>query len=611
MFDLVQKNKTVVQIVLVMVSLGLVVGFGISGYSAFQESENFLAKVGNTAITERDLAEAVNNQTIPEEMKPAVIEQLVQQKLLAEEARALRMNVTDASLREFIAGIEAFHTNGKFDPERYRQLLEQQRLTPEGFEQKLKQDLAMRQLVGGVAGAGIVSTAMQSRMEKLLGERREVQVSIVSAQEFAQQATVSEEEIKRYYDAHTADFRQPEQVKVEYLVLSQEALAASQVVGDAEIQKYYDEHKQEIAREERRARHILLAFPQGASPEQKAELKKQAEAVLAEVRQNPARFPDIARQKSQDPGSAGQGGDLGWFARGMMVKPFEDAVFSLGKGQVSELVESEFGFHVIKLDDVRSRTLAEARPEILERLKAQKAQLTFQSQSEKFNEIVYQQADSLQPAAAELKLEIRKSDWIGRQGAKEQTLSNPRLIEAIFSDDVLKNKHNSEAVEVASGVLVAARVIEHKPEQDLPLSEVSAGIASRLREDKAFKLALDEGAARLKRLQGGEALNLRWSASQEVVRVGTQQLDDAQLKEIFRVSPDKLPGYVGGELKGVGYLVFRVTKILPAEPLNEQARQSMKETLSQMYGQVALTAYLEGLRKQIKVEYKAPSAKTE
>lgn len=611
MFDLVQKNKTAVQIVLAMVSLGLVVGFGISGYSAFQETENYLAKVGGTPITERDLAEAVNNQTIPDDMKPSVIDRLVEQKLLIEQAKALRIQVTDASLSQFIAGIAAFQVDGKFDPARYKEMLEQQRMTPEQFEHKLRQELSVRQMAAGVGGAGFVSSAMQDRMEKLLGERRELQVSVISAQDFVPQAKASEDEIKQYYEAHSADFKTPEQVKLEYLVLSRDALAEELVIPDGDIQKYFDEHKQEIAKEERKARHILLAFPQGATAQQKTELKKQAEGLLKEVTQNVARFAEIARQKSQDPGSAANGGDLGWFGRGMMVKAFEEATFSLGKGQISNLVESEFGFHIIKLDDIRTRALADAKPEIIARLKDQKVQSAFQAQSEKFSEIVYQQADSLQPAADQLKLSVRKSEWVSKQSAKEKELSSPKLIEAVFTDDVLKNKHNSEAIEVSPGLLVSARVAEHKPEQVPPLSEVSDMIATRLRTEKALKLSIEEGAARLKKLQSGENLALKWSGPHEVTRVGNRDIDPEQLKEIFRVPQDKLPGYVGGELKGVGYLVYKVAKVSSANPLEPQARKSMTDSLAQMYGQTTFTAYLEALRKQIKVEYKAVAPKTE
>lgn len=605
MFDQVEKNKTAVQIVLAMVSLGLVVGFGLSGYSAFQQDESFLAKVGGTTITERDVAEAVNNQNISNEMKPAVVEQLIQQRLLSEEATNLRFNIDAASLREFIATIPEFQVAGKFDATRYKQILEQQRMTPGNFEQKITQNLIMRQLIGGVAGAGIVSLSTQERMEKLLGERRELQFAVVPAQEFVSKVTVSENEIKEYYDSHASEFKLPEQVKLEYVVLSRDELAASEVVSDQEVEKYFQEHKQEFDKEERKARHILLVFPSNATPEQKLAVREQGETLLADLRKDGNRFADLAKQKSQDPGSAAQGGDLGWFGRGMMVKSFEDTVFSLEKNQVSSLVESEYGYHIIKLEDVRHKTLAEVKPEIVARLKQQKVQSNFQLQSEKFNEIVYQQADSLKPAADELKLTIQKSAWLGHEGGKEKELANAKIAEAVFSDDVLKSKHNSEAIEVSPGVLVAARVIEHKPEQVSPLADAHDKISSKLHEEKALKQAMDDGAARLKKLNAGESVDLKWSQSQEVVRVGNQQIPEEQLKEIFRVAPDKLPGYVGSELKGVGYLLFKVAKVSPAAAMTPEARQRMTETLTQMYGQVAVNAYVDSLRKQIKVEYKA------
>ncbi|MDR3410131.1 MAG: peptidylprolyl isomerase [Formivibrio sp.] len=611
MFDLVQKNKTAVQIVLGMVSFGLVVGFGLSGYSAFQQGENFLAKVGGVTITERDLAEAVSNQTVPDEMKPAVVEQLVQQKLLAEEAHALRLSIADATLRTVISTIPAFQVDGKFDSKRYMEVLDQQRMTPESFEQKLKQDLISRQLVGGISTGSFTSAAMQDRMEKLLGERREVQVSLIPATDFVKQVAVSADEIKQYYTMHSAEFKMPELVKLEYLTLSQTALAAKQDVSEAEIQKYFDEHKQDITKEERKARHILLALPKGATPAQKAELKKQAEALLVEVKKNGANFAEIAKRNSQDPGSAAQGGDLGWFSHGMMVKAFDDAVFALNKGQISNVVESEFGFHIIKLDDVRTKTLNDAKPEIIQHLKEQKAQTAFQSQSEKLNEIVYQQADSLKPAADALHLEIHTSDWVGRQGGKETDLANPKIGEAVFSDDVLNKKHNSEPVEVAPGVMVVARVIEHKPEQVSPLTEASDKIAAQLRSEKAFKQAVEQGANHLKTLQAGQNVDLKWTQPQEVMRVGNQQMAEEQVKAIFRVPAEKLPGYVGGELKGQGYLVYKVVKVAPAIELAADARQQMKDTLAQMYGQVAITGFVEALRKQIKVEYKAVTPKNE
>lgn len=612
MFDLVQKNKTAVQVVLGLVSLGLVVGVGISGYDAFQQDGNYLAKVGGLAITERELAEAVNNQAVPDEMKPALIEQMVQQKLLEAQAKGQRLTVTDESLREFISQIEAFQVDGKFDAKRYKDLLDQQRMTAEDFEAKVKRDLVLRQLVGNLANTGFTSSAMRERMEKLLGERREIQTVVMPAQDYAGAVSVADAEIKKYYDANTAEFKVPEQVKVDFVALSQAVLGVREQISDADIQKYFDEHKAELAKEERKARHILVAFPKGAKPEQKAEAKKQAEAILAEVKQSPDRFADIAQQKSQDPGSARQGGDLGWFGRGTMVKVFEDTVFGLkSKGELSGVVESEFGFHIIKLEDMRDRALADLKPEITEKLKAQRAQAAFQMQSEKFNEIVYQQADSLKPAAEALKVDIQKSEWVSRESAKEIELNNPKLLEALFSDDVLKKKHNTEAIEVVPGVLVSARVVEHKPAQVSPLAEVSAKIGDKLRMEKAVKKAQEEGAARLKELQAGKNPDLKWSPAQEVARVGNQQFDEEKLKAIYRVAADKLPGYVGGEIKGLGYALFKVVKVSQAPALPQEARQRMTETLGQMYGQVTVAGYLDALRKQFKVEYKAKAEKQE
>lgn len=611
MFDLVQKNKTTVQVVLALVSLGLVVGFGLSGYSAFQDGGQYLAKVGGMHITERDLAEAAGNQTLSDEMKPGVIEQLVQRQLLSDEAQALRLTVSTEAMRELIAGIPAFQIEGKFDAKRYKELLEQQRLTPEGFEQKVRRDLTLRQLTGGIAQAGFTSLAMQERMEKLLGERREVQVAHVSTQDFLKSVVVTDAETKQYYDAHAAEFKTPELVKLEYVVLSQSSLAMAQQVSDAEVQKYFDEHKAEIAKEERKARHILLSFSKETKPEQKAELKKQADALLAEVKQNPARFADIAKLKSQDPGSAAQGGDLGWFSRGMMVKAFEDVVFGLNKGKISGVVESEFGFHIIKLDESRVKALADAKPEIEERLRTQKAQAAFQSQSEKFNEIVYQQADSLKPAADAFNLSIRKSGWISREGSRDLELSSPKIAEAAFSDDVLKKKHNSEVLEVAQGVMTAIRVVEHKPEQVPKLAEVSENIVGKLRLEKAVKQAQEAGLARLKAVQAGQDADLKWEPTQEVMRVGGQQVQEAQLKAIFATSPDKLPAYVGGEQKDQGFIIYKVGKVVPAPALAPEARQRMVDTLAQMYGQVALTSYMDALRKQGKVEYRTVQPKAE
>ncbi|MBM3115309.1 peptidylprolyl isomerase [Jeongeupia naejangsanensis] len=603
MFDLVQKNKTAVQVVLGLVALGLVVGFGVSGYSAMEGGDDFYAKVGGSRITERDVAQATNGQTVSNEMKPMVVEQLVRQKLLLQAAAKQNFVATESELQKAIAAIPAFQENGHFDPKKYETLLASQQMTAAQFEERVRDDIALRHLLSAFVAGNFQSQRTMDRMAKLLGEKRSVSVAVLKPEAYFAQANVSDAEIKQYYDQHQQELKTPEMVKVAYVVLSQADLAKTQNVSDADVQQYFDAHKADLGEEERRAAHILIATPKGASAEQLAAAKAKAESVLKEVTANPARFAELAKQYSQDPGSAEQGGDLGWFGHGAMVKPFDDAVFKLNKGQLSGLVQSEFGFHIIKLEDVRGRTLADLKPEIEQKLKLERAQAAFQGQLEKFNELVYQQGSSLQPAADQFKLQVQQSGWITRQGSQDQLLNNPKLAEAVFSDDVLKGKHNTEAIEVAPGTVVSARIVEHKPAAVPSLAIVSADLAAKLKTEKALKLAQEDGARKLAALQKGETVVAEWQPGGELNRGEARGIDPQTLSAVFRAPADKLPSYVGNAVPQQGYVLYRVEKSTPAPQLDAQLLQRMREGLGQMYGQVEIASYIDSLRKSAKIEY--------
>jgi len=616
MFDFVERNRTAVQVVLGVVTLGLVIGFGVTGLNAWQGGENYLAKVGGTKITDRELNALIGNRSVPDEMKPMVIEQMVQRQLLLEDAKSQRVFLSDADLRAMMAENPAFQTDGKFDAVKYREALLQAQKTPESFEQEVRDQVVIRRMLGGLLETGLVGKAQADLLARLLSEKREVQELRFTPQQYASLKDIvpTEAEIKAYYDAHQADYKLPEGVRVEYVTLSQEQMAAAVQVSEEEIQKYFNEHKADFAAEERKISHILLMVPQDGKAEKKAEIKKQAENLLAELKKNPARFAELAKQKSQDPGSAANGGALGgWIKRdGQMVKPFEDASFTLAKGVISDLVETQYGFHIIKVDDVRSKQLADAKAEIEQKLKAQKAQARFQSQQEKLGELVYQQADSLKPAADELKLKIEQSGWINRKAADDPKFSAPKLLEAVFSDDVLKKKHNTEAVEVAPGVLIAARVIEHKPEQIQPLASVSAGIADKLKKEKALKRANDEGAAKIKALQAGSEAGVTWGKPLQVQRVDPQGLNQALLRGIFQVDAAKVPAYVGGEDGPNGYVIYKVGKVLPVQATSEEDRLALSEQINRVGAMAAVRAYLDGLKKEYKVSYgKMPASAQE
>ncbi|BCL75711.1 peptidylprolyl isomerase [Jeongeupia sp. HS-3] len=610
MFDLVQKNKTAVQVVLGLVALGLVVSVGVTGLSAMQDGNDFYAKVGGSEITERDVALATNGQAVSNDMKPMVVEQLIRQKLLLQAAAKQNFVATDAEMQKAIMAIPAFQENGQFSPKRYEEMLAAQQMTVAQFELRVRDDIALRQLLSAFVSGNFQSQRAMDRMAKLLGEKRTVSVSLLKPDAYLGQVSVSEAELKQYYDKHQDEFKTPEMVRLAYVVFSQDDIAKAQTVSDSDVQQYFDEHKADLAKEERRAAHILITVAKDASAEQRAAAKAKAAEVLKEVRANPARFAELAKQYSQDPGSAQQGGELGWFARGAMVKPFDDAVFKLDKGQLSDLVQSDFGFHVIKLEDVRSRTLAELKPEIEQKLRQQKAQAAFQNQLEKFNEVVYQQGSSLQPAADQFKLQVQQSDWVTRKGAKDAQLNNPKLAEAVFSDDVLKGKHNTEAIEVAPGTVVSARVIEHKPAEVPPLATVAADLSAKLKQEKALKLALEDGAKKLAALQKGEAVAGEWQPAGELNRGEQRGIDAQTLNAVFRAPADKLPAYVGSAVPGQGYVLYRVEKSTPAPQLDAQMLQRMRDGLAQTYGQVEIASYIDSLRKSAKVEYsKAMQAK--
>jgi len=616
MFDFVERNRTAVQVVLGVVTLGLVIGFGVTGLDAWQAGDNYLAKVGGTKITDRELNALIGNRSVPDEMKPMVIEQMVQRQLLLEDAKDQRVFLSKSDLRAMIAENPAFQVNGKFDAEKYREALLQAQKTPEAFEQEVRDQVVIRRMLGGLLETGVVGKAQADLLARLLSEKREVQELRFTPQQYANLKEIipTEAEIKAYYDSHQADYKLPETVRLEYVTLSQDQMAAAVQVSDEEIQKYFDEHQADLVNEERKISHILLEVPQGAKAEKKAEIKKQAESLLVELKKNPAQFADMAKRKSQDAVSAANGGALGgWVKRdGQMVKPFEDASFALAKGVISDLVETQYGFHIIKVDDVRSKQIADAKVEVEQKLKAQKAQTRFLAQQEKLSELVYQQADSLKPAADELKLKIEQSGWISRKTANDPKFSEPKLLEAVFSDDVLKKKHNTEVVEVAPGVLIAARVIEHKPEQIQPLASVSAGIADKLKKEKALKRANDEGAAKIKALQAGSEAGVTWGKPLQVQRVDPQGLNQALLRGIFQVDAAKVPAYVGGEDGPNGYVIYKVGKVLPVQATSEEDRLALSEQINRVGAMAAVRAYLDGLKKEYKVSYgKMPASAQE
>jgi len=360
-------------------------------------------------------------------------------------------------------------------------------------------------------------------------------------------------------------------------------------------------------REERRASHILVTLPPDAKDDAKKAVEAKANEVAERVRKNPRSFADVAKKESQDPGSAAQGGDLGFFAHnGTMVKAFEDAVFAAKKDEIVGPVKSEFGYHVIRVTEIKPekvRSLQEAAPEIEANLKKARAQAGFADNVEQLNNLVYEQSSSLKPAADKLGLPVQTSQWFPKGGAPTPALGNPKLQAEIFSDSTIKAKRNTSAIEVAPNTFVAARVIEHKAAQLRPMDAVKADIERKLARDEAMRLAREEGEAKLKELQAGKDAGLKWPAPLAVNRQKPGGLFPNVLDKVFRVDAKKMPAYTGAETMA-GYSLVRVSKVIDIDKIDEQQRQALAARLRQAVADEELQSTLAAVRDRVGVAVK-------
>jgi peptidyl-prolyl cis-trans isomerase D len=475
------------------------------------------------------------------------------------------------------------------------------------FEYNVRQDMTVQQGIAAVANASLPGKTASDHWVGLQLEEREISEAALRPELFLASVKVTPDAVKAFYEANLKKFELAEQLRVEYLVLSRDKLAEQISVSDDDIKAWYQSHGDRYKQpEERRASHVLIAVNKDAPADQIKAAETKAAEVASQAKKAPGDFAKLAKQHSQDPGSAEKGGDLDWFARGAMVKPFEEAAFALKEGLVSDVVRSDFGFHVIKLTGVRperGRPLDEVKGEIAAEIKAQAAAKKYLDNAEGFSNTVYEQPDSLKPAAEKFKLAIQQSDWLIKGANAQGPLANPKLIAAVFSDDATKNKRNTEAIEVAPNVLVAARVLEHRPAAQQTLETVAPTIEKFLAHQEAVKLAAKEGEQRLAQLNKGEKTDVVWSAARTVTRAGAPSLSPDAVRAVFKAAPAKLPAYVGVTTP-TGYSLFRVAKVKPfvvGTEAKPQA-QALQAQYARLVAEEELLAWIAALKEKYPVE---------
>ncbi len=626
MFDTVRNNSKIMMGLLFLLVIPSFVMFGLEGYNRFTDKAAAVARVDGNKITQQEWDDAHKREVdriraqMPNmdpklldspEARRATLEQMVNERLLTVAAQKQLLITSDARLARdlqqnpVIAGLRG--PDGKLDMERYRQLAASQGLTPEGFEARVRQDLSSRQVLAPLQASALALAKPTDAAVQAWLQRREVQVQKFAAKDFAAKVQVSDADLEAHYKTNAERFRSVEAADVEYLVLDINSLMPTITLPEQDLRTYYEQNLQRLAgQEQRRASHILITAAKDAPGAERDKARARAQELLAQLRKTPKAFADLARKNSQDPGSASKGGDLDFFARGAMVKPFEDAVFGMKEGEISEVVESEFGFHIIQLTGIKSPkapSFEAMRPQLEADLRKQQAQRKFAELAETFSNSVYEQADALAPVADKLKLSLKQAKGVTRMptGGVPAELANPKVLQALFSDDAVGKRRNTEAIEVATNTLVSARIAKHYPSVVRPFAEVRDSVRQQFVQSRALELARVEGQARLaawKAQPDTASLGQPVVISRDQLQAQDQTLVDAAL----RADPAKLPALLGVELGTEGYAIVRVNKIVPreAQPA-EQARQT-RQQFAQLRSQAEVQAYLAALKKEFKAE---------
>lgn len=622
MFDFIRNHSRLVLGFLVLLIIPSFVFFGIENYSRFNQGTGLtVAKVDGQSITQGEWDAA--HQRVVERMRRQMptldakmletpqyrretLDQLLRERTLMAAANKGHLWPDDERVGRLFRADPQFASLRNPDGSVRSELLAVQGMSSETFLQQLRQEMGMQQVMAGVGNTAFATTAAANPTLDAMLQRREVQVQRFDVADYKAKVNPTDADLEAYYKSHEAQFRAPEQAAIEYVLLSLDVLGKGVTVPEEDLRRYYEENASRFSvAEERRASHILVKTEESMSAAQKSEARKKAEELLAQVRKNPASFAEVAKKNSQDPGSAANGGDLDFFGRGMMTKPFEDAVFAMKQGEISNVIESDFGYHIITLTGIRGgdkKPFEQVRAEIEAEVRKNLAQKKYAEAAEQFTNTVYEQSDSLQPVADKLKLDklvatVQRTPAPGATGA----LGSAKFLEAVFSTDVVKNKRNTEAIEIGPNQLAAARITTYTPARTQPLAEVKEALRARVVSDQAAALARKEGVARLEALQKNPAETL--GASITLSRVNPQgqprQVVDAALK----VDATKLPAATGVDLGDQGYVVVRVSQVLPREtPPGGDA--ALLQQYSQAWAAAEQAAYLAALKKRFKAEVK-------
>ncbi len=595
---------------------------GIYSYNRMSDSENDLATVGDTSITMMDFDNAKRqyldnfrrqmgqsfkpNMLDTAEARASILVALISDRAISLEIASEYMNVGEADAINLVKQAPAFQRDGKFSTEAYQQFLNSMGKSDEQFVLELRRDLTRQMLLSAVSQTTQASNTVAQRIHDLLTEERTIRTFEIKPTAFLKSVSVTDAEAQSYYDQNKSLFAVPESVDIEYVVLSPESYKNIKASED-DIKTFYEQNLQRFSTpEERRASHILIAVNNEKTD---ADAKKEADEIYKQLQADPSKFAQLAKSKSADPGSARQGGDLGFFQKGMMVPEFDNAVFSGKKGDLIAPVKTQFGYHIIKIVDIKpaqAKPLKEVRAEIEALYQQQAAIRAFAEDAENFSNMVYEQSESLQPVAERFGLKIQTVKNVTRDF--EDQLINPNVIEALYGFDVLEDKRNSNAIEVASNTLLSARVTAHHKQTVKTFDEVKGDIVATLKNQKATEAARAQGSADIAKLLDKKSASGKFGDKTVISRERPGAYAYEVVTAALRPDANKLPTYTGVQTQDGSYFVIEVQSSKKIEASPEQLAMRKAE-LAQLYSNPEQAAFISGLETKfgtqiLKDEYK-------
>jgi len=609
-----QTKAAQVILALILIPFAL---FGIDSYLNQAGNNLSIAKVNGykIALPEYNRAiENVRNRMMSEgkkvdpamfdsfEFRESVVDGLISKQLVNNDIKKSKFKITDQQLSQYIIGMPEFQKEGKFSQELYDKVLQNNQLTPKKFEESIRNDLLIQQVRDGLQKLTFIPPNNLAETLKATSQQREISVAEFKTKEYMAKANIAEKDIQAFYDQNKSKFLAPEQVKAEFVVFSLANILPTINVTDDEIKAFYKTNSDKYQNQQQReASHILIAASKNAAPAEKAKAKAKAEDLLSQIRKNPKQFEELATKYSQDPESAKKGGELGAFGRGMMVKPFDDAVFSMKVNEISNIVESDFGYHIIKLTKIigEGGGFDAMKPQIKAELIYQKGQEKFAALAEEFSNKVYEQSSSLDAVSKKFNLPIQKTDWIGRNDS-DKFFKNETLMNALYSKESIKDHRNTEAIEVTPNNLISARVVDYKAQSTKPFADVKKNIEDYLKFEAAKKTVASEGEAALKTISD-TSRKIDWQPAVLVDRKNTKGLSEAVINHAYKMPTDKLPSYSGFVDGNNGYVIVKVNKVAFPNDNNEENKKTFASDYSEALTAEYLSAYLKGLKSKASV----------